>query len=715
MRTFSWIVPLILLAAATTACLEPSLVACAGGWVCPNGTRCGTDNASGPRCISTCGDGEIGPAEDCDGPSPGAADCTTLGFYGGELACNQSTCRYDTAGCIGSCGDGIVNGAEQCDGDETVTAGCVSVDNSRFDYGRVRCTAQCALDTTPCGYLGFDPVYETAMSIRSSCMYEPAPETVVAYLREAGAVVRVDAASAAAVGSGVGDERPSTLGCSSTDLVFGQSGLADLVGTTWNTVDLDPADKTTWVNAVSEFGGSLASVGYGGLVVTGRGGQWTVENYEDPSKPALLSVWIDPVTQVGYAGREDGQLLRRKVTPTSTTWTAVPDPGIGGLEWVVGLGPDDVLVGNPSGVYRLADGAWQRQAQIRPGPMFARGRSVWVAGQGAGQDGWLSHHDGRVWSRTTTAVGTMSKVWTTSAGSILVTLVGELQRARALWLSIVKPSTAVALARGGTDGPLWSLEFGAVRRNNAGFAAPAPAGAVALSALATPPGDVVFAVGGSMVARFDPALAAWQVQPWASSTLVAVAAIDATTAVAVGRRGLQSPAPSNGVVAVLRDGTWLETDLVGIPDLRGVAVTPSNELFAVGVGGTVLHSVDGITWSIVDLGLAVTANLNGVWAQPDSMVYVVGDGGIILRRSVNGTWARQTSPTLRTLNAISGNGIEMFAAGDGVILAFDGTGWSPIRPPSTSNRFTSVAVTAQEVYFAGVTTGSEGYILYRAR
>lgn len=73
-----------------------------------------------------CGDGFISGldepgGEQCDPTSPwplNAQTCTSLGlgFTGGTLKCNSSTCQFDTSECTlpASCGDGSCNGSETC-------------------------------------------------------------------------------------------------------------------------------------------------------------------------------------------------------------------------------------------------------------------------------------------------------------------------------------------------------------------------------------------------------------------------------------------------------------------------------------------------------------------------------------------------------------------------------------------------------------------------
>ena len=55
------------------------------------------------RCPPRCGDGFLEDGEQCDGSL--SAQCTDLGYDGGTLTCDPSTCMYDTSGCMmaGAC------------------------------------------------------------------------------------------------------------------------------------------------------------------------------------------------------------------------------------------------------------------------------------------------------------------------------------------------------------------------------------------------------------------------------------------------------------------------------------------------------------------------------------------------------------------------------------------------------------------------------------
>lgn len=67
---------------------------------------CGVACELGADCVDGlceggfCGDGWIDPGENCDGTELGGFDCFSLGFMGGELACNRATCMFDVSMCF---------------------------------------------------------------------------------------------------------------------------------------------------------------------------------------------------------------------------------------------------------------------------------------------------------------------------------------------------------------------------------------------------------------------------------------------------------------------------------------------------------------------------------------------------------------------------------------------------------------------------------------
>lgn len=140
----------------------------------PYGTGC---TYCGDTCTTVnvpvqqwCGDGVKNGPEACDGAQLGGATCVTLGFPGGDLACNGS-CEYDTSACdpVPSCGDTFCNNGETCQtcpgdcgdccGNGTIEAGeqCDGInlnggtcETLGFDDGTLGCDSNCDFDTTDC-------------------------------------------------------------------------------------------------------------------------------------------------------------------------------------------------------------------------------------------------------------------------------------------------------------------------------------------------------------------------------------------------------------------------------------------------------------------------------------------------------------------------------------------------------------------------------------
>ncbi len=71
---------------------------CSGVGNCTGGKP--TDRVCAP-VASVCGDGVVEGSEQCEAGVALADTCVSLGFDSGTLACNVSTCAYDTSACVG--------------------------------------------------------------------------------------------------------------------------------------------------------------------------------------------------------------------------------------------------------------------------------------------------------------------------------------------------------------------------------------------------------------------------------------------------------------------------------------------------------------------------------------------------------------------------------------------------------------------------------------
>lgn len=150
---------------ATNTC-QPG---CAFDDQCPNGTcdvathtcvcadgfvACGTECIPEDEvCEDSCGDGVLDGNETCDGAALGGATCESLGYVGGELACESNCTAYDTSGCVApSCGDGIINqDSEDCDGSDLGGETCIGLG---YEEGQLACAQDCTYDENTCGFGG---------------------------------------------------------------------------------------------------------------------------------------------------------------------------------------------------------------------------------------------------------------------------------------------------------------------------------------------------------------------------------------------------------------------------------------------------------------------------------------------------------------------------------------------------------------------------------
>jgi|GEM_PF-2065914 len=101
----------------------------AGGVVTGGAGAGGAAGAAGAPAV--CGDGVVEAGEDCDGAELDGADCVTVGFEAGELAC--AGCAFDPSGCSGTerCYDGRDNDG---DGDaDCADADCTDACSSSCD------------------------------------------------------------------------------------------------------------------------------------------------------------------------------------------------------------------------------------------------------------------------------------------------------------------------------------------------------------------------------------------------------------------------------------------------------------------------------------------------------------------------------------------------------------------------------------------------------
>jgi len=121
-------------------------------------------------------------------------------------------------------------------------------------------------------------------------------------------------------------------------------------------------------------------------------------------------------------------------------------------------------------------------------------------------------------------------------------------------------------------------------------------------------------------------------------------------------------------------------DVITYSDLEDIWGRSSNDIFAVGNGGSIFH-YNGISWSKV-----VTTydyDFNAVWGDV-GMVYVAGNNGIILQYNGH-SWSKMFTGTTEHLNGIWGNSRSVFAVGTyGTILKYNGVSWTDMASGTTT-------------------------------
>jgi hypothetical protein len=122
--------------------------------------------------------------------------------------------------------------------------------------------------------------------------------------------------------------------------------------------------------------------------------------------------------------------------------------------------------------------------------------------------------------------------------------------------------------------------------------------------------------------------------------------------------------------------------------LFGIAWS-GTQFVAVGAGGTVLTSPDGLTW---------TARMSGTAQQLHAVVWAanqfvaVGTAGTILTSPDGITWTGQASGVSASLNAVTWTGTQIVAVGNSQVTVSSPTGitWASIVPFTAGNDFHSI-------------------------
>jgi hypothetical protein len=131
---------------------------------------------------------------------------------------------------------------------------------------------------------------------------------------------------------------------------------------------------------------------------------------------------------------------------------------------------------------------------------------------------------------------------------------------------------------------------------------------------------------------------------------------------------------------VSSDGWAWQNPLPQGNDLRGISGRSGDDIFAVGEAGTIMH-YNGATWTPMLSG--TTEDLYAVTTMTSSDVFAAGDGGVIHYDGVG--WRQTLGET--SLRGIWGTTpSSVFAVGDeGTVVRYDGETWTEVDSGTTSN------------------------------
>jgi photosystem II stability/assembly factor-like uncharacterized protein len=146
-----------------------------------------------------------------------------------------------------------------------------------------------------------------------------------------------------------------------------------------------------------------------------------------------------------------------------------------------------------------------------------------------------------------------------------------------------------------------------------------------------------------------------------TAPLNGLALLSATEAVAVGDGGTLIATADGGL-------TWRSLDGGTGADLRAVHFVTPRSGWAVGAGGTLLHTTDGDTW--LPKAAGTTDGLNDLTFVAGAVGVAVGDGGrVLFTRDGGDTWDLGDAPTTARLNRVACTVPgDCHAVGDGGVI-----------------------------------------------
>jgi len=160
-----------------------------------------------------------------------------------------------------------------------------------------------------------------------------------------------------------------------------------------------------------------------------------------------------------------------------------------------------------------------------------------------------------------------------------------------------------------------------------------------------------------------------------------------------------------GTATATLPAPWTAGAALGASDLRGV--TWGTVFVAVGAGGAMYSSADGVTWTALNSG--VVSDLNGA-AYRSGVYLVAGDNGTMLYSTDAMNWAPQTMSSANSLNAVAASTALFVAVGakGTIVYSPDGVTWTAVSNSGTTNDLYQVMFAPSGLWIA---VGANGTVL----
>ncbi len=160
-----------------------------------------------------------------------------------------------------------------------------------------------------------------------------------------------------------------------------------------------------------------------------------------------------------------------------------------------------------------------------------------------------------------------------------------------------------------------------------------------------------------------------------------------------------------GTATATLPAPWTAGTALGASDLRGV--TWGTEFVAVGAGGAMYSSPDGITWTALNSGVA--SNLNAA-VYRGGVYLAAGDSGTMLYSTDAINWTPRTTSSANNLYAVASSSALFVAVGANgtIVSSADGITWTAAANSGTTNNLYQVMY-APTGYWVAV--GANGTLL----